>query len=90
MSYYEGYEQANEFMIHLDAATKAQCDPRKGWKRAGNKCVRVKQKKGKNLGGLAAAAGLATIPLTLGLAAKDRAELDKITRDFERKRGNLN
>lgn len=56
MSYQEGIEQANSFVERADAF-KAICDPKHGWKRKGNKCVREREKLplGK---GLAAAAGL--------------------------------
>lgn len=33
MSYFDGVARA-------DAAMMAKCDPRKGWRRQGNKCVR--------------------------------------------------
>jgi hypothetical protein len=39
MSYFDGIELAN---LRFDAAVQAKCDPKKGWKRAGNKCVRNK------------------------------------------------
>jgi hypothetical protein len=46
MGYFEGIELAN---LRFDAAVQAKCDPEKGWKREGDKCVRVKKRYGKGV-----------------------------------------
>jgi uncharacterized membrane protein YebE (DUF533 family) len=48
MSYFDGIELAN---LRFDAAVQAKCDPKKGWKRSGDKCVRNKLGQGGISGG---------------------------------------
>ncbi len=79
MGYLDGIELAN---YRIDAMTQARCDPKKGWKREGNKCVRNqgKMRQGGNLGKVALAAG------AVGLGVAGLAYAKKKNKEAEQSR----